>query len=42
MRDPTDTFDLPEHLTWQMNFAVDHNQVSVVVWVGGEHRCGRT
>eukprot|EP00752_Nemacystus_decipiens_P014855 g13226.t1 len=28
MRDPTDQFDLPEHTTWQMNIAVDHNDVS--------------
>ncbi|CAM9300355.1 unnamed protein product [Ectocarpus fasciculatus] len=28
MRDPTDQFDLPDHLTWQMNMAVDHNDVS--------------
>ncbi|CAM9891405.1 unnamed protein product [Ectocarpus fasciculatus] len=28
MRDPTDQFDLPDHLTWQMNMAVDHNEVS--------------
>ncbi|CAM9379885.1 unnamed protein product [Ectocarpus fasciculatus] len=28
MRDPTDEFDLPDHLTWQMNMAVDHNEVS--------------
>ncbi|CAM9915773.1 unnamed protein product [Ectocarpus sp. 13 AM-2016] len=24
MRDPTDRFDLPDHLTWQMNLAFDH------------------
>ena len=29
MRDPTDQFDLPDHLTWQMNMAVDHNEVNV-------------
>ncbi len=29
MRDPTDRFDLPEHLTWQMNIAVDHNDISM-------------
>eukprot|EP00752_Nemacystus_decipiens_P009958 g8881.t1 len=29
MRDPTDRFDLPEHLTWQMNVAIDHHDVSV-------------
>ncbi|CAM9909083.1 unnamed protein product, partial [Ectocarpus sp. 6 AP-2014] len=28
MRDPTDKYDLPDHLTWQMNMAVDHNEVS--------------
>lgn len=28
MRDPTDRFDLPDHLTWQMNMAVDHHSVS--------------
>ncbi|CAM9631382.1 unnamed protein product [Ectocarpus fasciculatus] len=28
MRDPTDQYDLPDHLTWQMNMAVDHNQMS--------------
>lgn len=27
MRDPTDQYDLPDHLTWQMNMAVDHNEV---------------
>ena len=25
MRDPTDQFDLPDHLTWQMNMAIDHS-----------------
>jgi len=29
MRDPTDRFDLPEHLTWQMNVAIDHHDVSL-------------
>ena len=29
MRDPTDRFDLPDHTTWQMNMAVDHNDVSL-------------
>ncbi|CAM9884000.1 unnamed protein product [Ectocarpus sp. 12 AP-2014] len=24
MRDPTDRFDIPEHLTWQMNLAFDN------------------
>lgn len=28
MRDPTDQFDLPEHLTWQMNLAIDHTNIS--------------
>ncbi|CAM9581761.1 unnamed protein product, partial [Ectocarpus fasciculatus] len=28
MRDPTDRFDLPDHLTWQMNMAIDHTDVS--------------
>jgi len=28
IRDPTDSYDLPDHITWQMNFAVDHNEVS--------------
>lgn len=28
MRDPTDKFDLPDHLTWQMNMAVTNNKVS--------------
>eukprot|EP00752_Nemacystus_decipiens_P004852 g4415.t1 len=29
MRDPTDQFDLPEHLTWQMNLAIDQHDVSL-------------
>ena len=29
MRDPTDQFDLPDHLTWQMNVAIDHHDVSL-------------
>ncbi|CAN0080080.1 unnamed protein product [Scytosiphon promiscuus] len=29
MRDPTDRFDLPDHTTWQMNMAVDHNDVGL-------------
>lgn len=29
MRDPTDQFDLPDHLTWQMNIAIDHADVSL-------------
>ncbi|CAM9288994.1 unnamed protein product [Ectocarpus sp. 8 AP-2014] len=28
MRDPTDRFDLPDHLTWQMNMAIHHEEVS--------------
>lgn len=28
MRDPTDTYDLPDHLTWQMNLAVEHHNLS--------------
>eukprot|EP00752_Nemacystus_decipiens_P003687 g3397.t1 len=28
VRDPTDQFDLPEHLAWQMNVAIDHHDVS--------------
>lgn len=28
MRDPTDQFDLPDHLTWQMNLALEHNGLS--------------
>lgn len=28
MRDPTDQFDLPEHVTWQMNMGLDRNYVS--------------
>eukprot|EP00903_Cladosiphon_okamuranus_P009792 g9309.t1 len=28
VRDPTNRFDLPDHTTWQMNMAVDHNDVS--------------
>lgn len=28
MRDPTDQYDLPDHLTWQMNLAVDHNHIN--------------
>eukprot|EP00903_Cladosiphon_okamuranus_P020094 g18456.t1 len=27
MRDPTDRFDLPDHLTWQMNLAIDHHDL---------------
>lgn len=29
MRDPTDRYDLPDHLTWQMNMAIDDNDVSL-------------
>ncbi|CAM9659945.1 unnamed protein product [Scytosiphon promiscuus] len=28
MRDPTDQYDLPNHLTWQMNVAITHSEVS--------------
>eukprot|EP00904_Undaria_pinnatifida_P007892 jgi/Undpi1/4232/HiC_scaffold_16.g07598.m1 len=28
MRDPTDQYDLPDHLTWQMNMAIDHSNIS--------------
>eukprot|EP00904_Undaria_pinnatifida_P007893 jgi/Undpi1/4233/HiC_scaffold_16.g07599.m1 len=28
MRDPTDQYDLPDHLTWQMNMAIDHSSIS--------------
>ena len=28
MRDPTDKYDLPDHLTWQINLAIDHHDVS--------------
>lgn len=29
MRDPTDQFNLPDHLTWQMNVAIDHHDISL-------------
>lgn len=29
VRDPTDRFDIPDHITWQMNLAIDHNDVSL-------------
>ena len=29
MRDPTDRFDLPDHITWQMNLAIDHKNLSL-------------
>lgn len=29
IRDPTDQFDIPDHLTWQMNLAIDHHDVSL-------------
>lgn len=29
MRDPTDQFDLPDHLAWQMNLAIEHNNLSL-------------
>ena len=28
MRDPTDHFDLPDHLTWQMNMAIDQSTLN--------------
>lgn len=28
-RDPTDQFDLPDHMTWQMNIGLHHNAVSL-------------
>lgn len=28
-RDPTDSFDLPDHVTWQMNVAINQNDVSL-------------
>lgn len=28
MRDPTDRYELPAHLTWQMNIAIDQNDIS--------------
>ncbi|CAM9334681.1 unnamed protein product, partial [Laminaria digitata] len=28
MRDPTDRFDLPDHLTWQMNMAISRTNLS--------------
>ena len=28
MRDPTDEFDLPDHLTWQMNMAIDQSSLN--------------
>jgi len=34
MRDPTDSFDLPEHLTWQMNVAIDHHDVDANLATG--------
>lgn len=27
MRDPTDQFDLPDHMTWQMNLAIDRSDM---------------
>lgn len=27
MRDPTDQFDLPDHIAWQMNLAIDHPEI---------------
>ena len=34
MRDPTDHFDLPDHLTWQMNLAIDHHNMDASVSTG--------
>eukprot|EP00903_Cladosiphon_okamuranus_P019705 g18107.t1 len=34
MRDPTDRFDLPDHLTWQMNVAFDHHDIDPRVATG--------
>eukprot|EP00903_Cladosiphon_okamuranus_P018942 g17420.t1 len=31
MRDPTDRFDLPDHLTWQMSLAIEHNDLDMGV-----------
>lgn len=28
MRDPTDQFDLPDHLTWQMNMGLERNSLN--------------
>lgn len=28
MRDPTDLFDLPDHMTWQMNMGIDHSGIT--------------
>jgi len=30
MRDPTDQYDLPDHLTWQMNIIIEHNEVHAI------------
>lgn len=27
VRDPTDQFDLPDHLSWQMNMAIDRSNI---------------
>eukprot|EP00903_Cladosiphon_okamuranus_P020829 g19129.t1 len=35
MRDPTDTMDLPDHVTWQMNLAIDSNTGDSVVCADG-------
>ena len=29
MRDPTDQNDLPDHLAWQMNLAIEHGNMSL-------------
>lgn len=28
MRDPTDQYDLPDHMAWQMNLAIEHHDLS--------------
>eukprot|EP00903_Cladosiphon_okamuranus_P012826 g11986.t1 len=34
MRDPTDRFDFPDHLPWQMNLAIDHHDLDPSVSTG--------
>lgn len=34
VRDPTNRFDIPEHLTWQMNLAIDQNEIDASVSSG--------
>ena len=29
MRNPTDRLDLPDHVAWQMNLAIEHDNISV-------------